>query len=166
MNYATADIPVAASRLASSFSDGGISQPVGLTVVFARNMGDRKLERTRQFSAGPMQRIESRAATRVFTSHLLDHDFRIGKHMEGSGTKLYSELQRFEKSSILGNIVVVMSDRFFDFDSSVSRTIDHYSNAGGAGIPERSTINVGNKIRHICDELEQQCVTYLPPSRR
>ncbi len=68
--------------------------------------------------------------------------------MECSGTKLYSELQRFEKGSILGNIVVVMSDRFVDFDRSVCRTIDHHSNAGGTWIPERPAIDVRNKIRH------------------
>jgi len=71
--------------------------------------------------------------------------------MECCGTELYSELQRFEKSSILGNIVVVMSDRFVYFDRAVRRTVDHDSDACGTWIPERTAINVGNEIRHVCD---------------
>jgi hypothetical protein len=68
-------------------SDGGISQTVGFNIVFTRNMRYGEVERTGQFSAGPMQRIESRTATAVFPSHLLDHYFGIGEHMERSGTK-------------------------------------------------------------------------------
>jgi hypothetical protein len=68
--------------------------------------------------------------------------------MKCCGAKLYSKLQRFEKSSILGNIVVVMSDRFVYFDRTVRSTVDHDSDAGGAWIPERTAIDVGNEIRH------------------
>ena len=96
-----------------------------------------------------MQGIEPRAATRVFPRHLLDHDFGIGKNMECSGAKLYGELQCFEKSDVLGNIVVVMSDRFVYFDRAVRRTVDHDSDSRGARVPERSAIDVGNEIRHI-----------------
>ena len=56
--------------------------------------------------------------------------------MECSGTKPYSELQRFQKSSILGNIIVVMSDQLVDFDRPICGTVDHQSNAGRTGIPE------------------------------
>jgi hypothetical protein len=61
-------------------------------------------------------------------------------------------LQRFQKSSILSNIIVVMSDRFVDFDRPVRGTVDHHSNAGGTWIPERPAIDVGNEIRHVCGE--------------
>jgi len=44
-----------------------------------------------------------------------------------------------------------MSYPFVDFDRAVCRTVDHHSNAGRAGIPERPAIDVGNQIRHVCD---------------
>ncbi len=71
--------------------------------------------------------------------------------MECRGAKLYCKLQRFQKSSILGNIVVVMSDRFVYFDRAVRRTVDHDSDAGGTWTPERPSIDVGNEIRHVWD---------------
>src|SRR5437879_4474731 len=46
-------------------SDGGIGQAIGLEIVFTRNVRYGELERMRQFSARPMQRIKSRAATGV-----------------------------------------------------------------------------------------------------
>src|SRR6266496_6428468 len=98
-----------------------------------------------------MQRIEPRTATAVFPAHLLDHYFGIGKHVQCSGAKLKSQLQSFKKSSILGNVVVLMSDPLLDFDLLVSRTVDYHSNAGRTWIPERSAIDVGNEIRHVCD---------------
>jgi hypothetical protein len=66
--------------------------------------------------------------------------------MERCGAKLYCKLQRFQKRSILGNIVVVMSDRFVYFDRAVPRTVDHDPNAGGTWIPERPSIDVRDKI--------------------
>ena len=138
-------------RLSNSFSDSGICQPVGFNVVFARDVRYGEVERTGQFLAGPMQGIKSRAAAGVFPRHLLDHDFGIGKYMECSGAKLYRELQCFEKSDVLGNIVVVMSNRFVYFDRTVRRTVDHDADSGGARVPERSAIDVGNEIRHIGD---------------
>ena len=91
-----------------------------------------------------VQTIKPWAATGVLARHLLDHDFGIGKYMECSGAKLDSELQRFQKSSILGNIIVVMSDRFVDFDRPLCGTVDHHSNPGGSWIPKRPAIDVGN----------------------
>ena len=71
--------------------------------------------------------------------------------MECSGAKLYGELQCFQKSDVLGNIVVVMSNRFVYFDRTVRRTVDHNTDSGGPRVPERSAIDVGNEIRHIGD---------------
>lgn len=71
--------------------------------------------------------------------------------MECSGAKLYGELQCFEKSDVLGNIVVVMSNRFVYLDRTFRRTVDHDADSGGPRVPERSAIDVGNEIRHIGD---------------
>ena len=69
--------------------------------------------------------------------------------MKRPGTKLQGELQRLEQGDILGDIIVLMPDGFFDFDSSVGRAVDHYSNTRRAGIPEGAAIDVGNQIRHV-----------------
>jgi hypothetical protein len=50
-------------------------------------------------------------------------------------------LQRFKKSSILGDIIVLMSDPLLDFDLPICRAVDYHSNAGRTWIPERSAID-------------------------
>lgn len=72
--------------------------------------------------------------------------------MECSRAEFYSELQRFQKSSIFSNIVIVMADRFVDFDRPVRGAVDHHSNAGRAWTPERAAIDVCNQIRHVCNK--------------
>ena len=69
--------------------------------------------------------------------------------MKCSGAKLYGELQCFEKSDVLSDIVVVMSNRFVYFHRAVCSTVDHDSDPGGPRIPEGSAIDVGNEIRHV-----------------
>src|SRR6266513_2933010 len=98
-----------------------------------------------------MKGIKSRTATAVCPCHLLNDDFGIGEHVECAGPKFQSELQCFEKSDVLSNIIVLMADPFLDFDRTVRRTIDHHADASGTRVPQRSAIDVGNQIRHACD---------------
>ena len=72
--------------------------------------------------------------------------------MKCSGAQLYRELQGFEKSDVLSDIVVVMSNRFVYFHRAVFRTVDHDSDSSGPRIPEGSAIDIGNEIRHGFDE--------------
>lgn len=113
-----------------------------------------------------MQGIKPWAAAGVLAGHLLDHDFGVGKNMQGFRVKFYRVLQSFEQGDILGDIVVLMSDPFFDFNRSTRGAFNQNSNSRRTGIPLRSAINVGNEIRHAAGVLEQQCATYRPQSRR
>jgi hypothetical protein len=54
---------------------GVIGKAVGFLVVMSRNVCDGELERASQLAAGPIQRVQPRAAAGVLPSHLLDNKF-------------------------------------------------------------------------------------------
>jgi len=54
-----------------------LRQPVRLRILFPPHMRNRKCQRPRQFPAGPVQRVQPRAAARVLPRHLPHHHFRV-----------------------------------------------------------------------------------------
>jgi hypothetical protein len=58
--------------------------------------------------------------------------------MECSGAKLYGELQRFEKSDVLGNVVVVMSNRFVYLEIFLVKIPKSGGYSGSERLPKRS----------------------------
>jgi hypothetical protein len=52
-------------------------QTIGFSVMIARNVGDREIERPGEFPANPIQGIEPRATATVLATHLPHHHFGI-----------------------------------------------------------------------------------------
>jgi hypothetical protein len=61
-----------------------------------------EVEQPGQFSAGPIQRVQLRAAAGVFPAHLLDDHFGIRKHVQRSGAESQGAVQRFQKRVSIG----------------------------------------------------------------
>lgn len=130
-------------------SRGRTRQAVGFRILFSRNVRNGKIQRARQFAADPIQGIKTRAAAGVFAAHLLDDDFRIREDVECPRADLDSALQGFKQREVFGYVVVLVTDPFLDSDRTVLATIDYHANAGWPGIPQRPSINIGDKIRHF-----------------
>src|SRR2546430_10010848 len=77
---------------------GGTCEAVGFGIACARNVRYGEGEGARQFSAGPIQGIETRIAAGVFASHLLDDHFRIREYVQSFGADFDGILQRLQKS--------------------------------------------------------------------
>jgi hypothetical protein len=66
--------------------------------------------------------------------------------VQGLSPKPQGALQRLKQGNVFGNIIVLAPDPFRDSDGAVRRTINHDSNTGWAGIPERAAIDIGHEI--------------------
>lgn len=90
--------------------DSGIGQIVGLGVALPTEMRNREVQNARQLSAGPVERIEPRAAASINAAHLLYDHFRIGEHVHRFGFELHCTAQGFVQSKVLGDIIVLVSN--------------------------------------------------------
>ena len=136
------------ARLSGLLACGGTCEAVGFGIAGARDVGYGEVERTRQFSAGPIQGIEAGIAAGVFASHLLDDYFRIREYVQRFGAHFNGILQRLQKSCIFSDIIILMADPFPDLNFSVFGAFDHYPNTGRAWIPQRTAIDVSYETGH------------------
>ena len=127
-------------------ADGGVGQAVGLRIVLARDVRDRKAERAGQLAAGPMQRVEARTATRILAPHLPDHNFGVRIDVKFRGLQGQSALQRLHQSGVLGDVIVLVADPFSNSDLAALASVDHDPNAGWPRISQRAAIYVGHEI--------------------
>ena len=84
--------------------------------------------------------------TRIFSRHLFDHDFGIGKDMQCSRTEIQSELQRFEKRCVLGHVVVLVADPLRDPNLLTLGILDDDTDPRWSWTAMRAAVNVGNKF--------------------
>ena len=91
-----------------------LRQPIGLGVMFARNVRNGELQRTRQLAAGPVQRIETFAAAGIFAGHLPHYNLRIGENVQRSRILRDGVLQRFHQRGVFGDVVILSSNPFSD----------------------------------------------------
>ena len=61
---------------------------IGLGIVLAADVRDRKLKRAGQLLADPVKGIQAWTAAGVLALHLPDHHFRIGEDVQGGGFQL------------------------------------------------------------------------------
>ena len=128
----------------SAKARGMVCEAVRLLIALAGNMGDCKFECPRQLTEGPVQGIKARAAANIFTGHLFYYKLRVSKNIECGGFRLCGVLQCFQKSDVLGHIVVLMTDPFRDVDDLAAGLFDDDSNTGGSRTAMGSTVNVSN----------------------
>jgi len=124
----------------------GLRQPIRLGIVFARNVRDGKVEGARQLAAGPVKRIEARAAANVLTGHLAHDYFRVGVDMQLSRLERHGVLQSFHESGVFGDIVVLVADPFCDSNRPALAAIDDNPNARRPGISQAATVHVGHEF--------------------
>ena len=85
--------------------------------------------------------------------------------MKRGGLKPQGALQRFQKSNVLGDIIVLVSDPFGDPDCAVGGTVNYDSDTRWTRIPERAAIDVSHEVRHCVVIWYQPCLTYFPALR-
>src|SRR6185312_3204632 len=127
---------------------GVVSQPVGFLISMARDVSDGKLQRARQLPAGPVQGVQTRAATGVFTRHLLHDKLRIGKNLQRSGFHLKGPLQSFEQGRIFGDVVVLMANPFGNANQFPIRRFDNHADARRSRAAMGTAINVRRQNGH------------------
>ncbi len=135
-------------KLALTFAQGRLRQPIRLGIALSRHMRDRKRQGPRQFSAGPVQGVKARAAADVFPGHLPDHNFRIRKDVEFLRLACHGILQGFHECRVLGDIVILMANPLGDADRTVCAAINDHSNARRARISQASAVYIGHQFWH------------------
>src|ERR1019366_134595 len=125
-----------------------VGQLVGLAVVFALNVLDGEVNRSRQFAAGPVQGMQARAAAGVFAGHLLDHHFGVRINMQRLGVDRDGVLQGLEQGDVFCYVIVLMPDPAGDANGFAVGTFNYDSNPGWSGISVRAAVHVGYEIGH------------------
>ena len=125
-----------------------IRECVGVPVPLTWNVSNRELQTTGKFAAGPVQRVQARAATVVLAGHLLHDDFRVGIDVEGFGLDGDGVLQGFHEGNVLGDIVVLMPDPLGDSNGFAAQSLNHYANARWARVSVRPAIDIRDQIGH------------------
>src|ERR1019366_3597779 len=120
-----------------------VGQVVGLAIVFALNVLDGEVNRSRQFAAGPIQRMQARAAAGVFAGHLLDPHFGVRINMHRDGV-----LQGLQQGDVFCYVIVLMPDPAGDANGFAVGTFNYDSNPGWSGISVRAAVHVGYEIGH------------------
>ena len=69
-------------------SDRRVGQLIGLRIVLATDVSNRKLKRARKLLTDPVEGIKPRAAAGVLTLHLPDYHFGVGENVQGLGFQL------------------------------------------------------------------------------
>src|ERR1019366_1788404 len=125
-----------------------VGQLVGLAVVFALNVLDGEVNRSRQFAAGPVQRMQARAAAGGFAGHLLDHHFGVRIDMQRLGLDGDGVLQGLKQGNVFGYVVVLMPDPAGDTGNFAVVAFNDDANPGGPGISVRAAVHIGYEIGH------------------
>jgi hypothetical protein len=123
-----------------------LCQAVGLGVVLARHMRNRKPQSPGEFAARPMKRVQTRASADVLSRHLPHNDLGIRKHMELWSFQSYCILQGFHQSGVFGDVIILMADPLSDSDGSALAPANDYPNTGGPGISQASAVHIGHKF--------------------
>src|SRR5438093_1489859 len=118
---------------------------VGLGVVLTVNVGDGEVQGAGQLAADPIQRIETRAAARIFAFHLTDNNLRIRVNVYFLGFESHGTLQRLQQGEIFGDVVVLPSDRFRDTYRAIETTINDDPNTRRSRISQRPTVDVSHQ---------------------
>jgi len=122
-----------------------VGELVGLAVRLAVDVKDREIKGAGQLAAGPVERVQPWAATRVLSGHLTDYYLRVGENVQHLSLQFQSVLQGFEQGDIFGDIVVLVPDPLRDPDFLASRILEHDANPGRSRTAMGTTINVCNK---------------------
>ena len=83
-------------ELPAQLPGSAAGQLIGFPVKFTANVRDGENERTGQFHANPVQRVQPRAAAVVFARHLPNDHFRIRIDVNGAGFQSEGDLQGFQ----------------------------------------------------------------------
>lgn len=134
------------SALRTAPANSRVGQAVGLRIVLARHVRDRKAERAGQLAAGPMQRVEARTAADILPPHLPDHDFGVRIDVKFRSVQGQGALQRLHESGVLGDVIVLVADPLRDSDLAALAPVDNDPNTGWPRISQRAAIYVGHEI--------------------
>lgn len=146
--------------VAASPSCCTIGKAVGFEVAAACNVGNRKCQRAGKFPTGPVQRVEPRAAARIFAVHLSDHDLGVRIDVQSFGVVADGMLQGLEQGHVFGDIVVLQAYPFGDAGSFAGRVFDDHANSRRPRISVGPAVNVSNQMRH---DVTVSKMNHLPP---
>jgi hypothetical protein len=135
----------------------GLRQAVGLDIILTGDVRDREFQGARQFAAGPMQRIKTRAAADVFARHLPNYNLRIGVNVQLLRSQRNRALQRLHERGVFGHIVILVANPLGDADRSGLAAADDHTNPRGPRISQAAAIYVRHQIRHhlsLCNAVQ------------
>ena len=108
-------------------------------------MEDGEVEGAGQLAAGPVERIETWAATRVLARHLAHDYLGVGEDAQHFGLQMQGMLQSLKERDVLGYVVVLVADPLGDPDLFASGILKHHTDTRWSGTAMRSAVDVGYK---------------------